>query len=130
MSPRQVRTALGVLDLRARLIFRLAVFSGLRPGEIFAVLLGKIADNSITIDQRIYCGKFDRPKGRKGKDTTRVVGLTTTTISEIELWCSFLQNRSPDAYLFPSESDGSPLRPTTSGNGNSSQDWTRSAWAG
>jgi hypothetical protein len=57
MSPHQVRTALGVLDLRPRLIFRLAIFSGLRPGEIFAIRLGKIGDDSITIDQRVYEGK-------------------------------------------------------------------------
>ncbi len=42
MSREEVRVAICVLDLRARLIFRLAVFSGLRPGEIFAIRLGKI----------------------------------------------------------------------------------------
>jgi integrase len=111
MSPHQVRTALGVLDLRPRVIFRLAIFSGLRPGEIFAIRLGKIGDTSITIDQRVYEGKLDSPKGRKGKDTTRIVGLTPTTASEIELWRSFLQNREGDAYLFPSETLITPLRP-------------------
>jgi integrase len=111
MSPHQVRTALGVLDLRPRVIFRLAIFSGLRPGEIFAIRLGKIGDTSITIDQRVYEGKLDSPKGRKGKDTTRIVGLTPTTASEIELWRSFLQNREGDAYLFPSETLVTPLRP-------------------
>lgn len=111
MSPQQVRTALSVLDLRPRLIFRLAVFSGLRPGEIFAIRLGRIGDSSITVDQRIYNGKLDSPKGRKGKNTTRIVALTPKTASEIELWQSFLQNREPDAYLFPSETQKTPLRP-------------------
>jgi len=111
LSLHQVRTALSVLDLRPRLIFRLAVFSGLRPGEIFAIRLGRIGENSITIDQRIYNGKLDNPKGKKGKNTTRVVALTAATASEIELWRNFLQNREPDAYLFPSENQTSPLRP-------------------
>jgi hypothetical protein len=83
----------------------------LRPGDIFAIRLGKIGDNSITIDQRVYEGKLDSPKGRKGKDTTRIVGLTPATASEIELRRSFLQNREADAYLFPSETLVTPLRP-------------------
>jgi integrase len=83
----------------------------LRPGEIFAIRLRRVGENSITIDQRIYDGKLDYPKGRKGKNTTRIVGLTPTTASEIELWRSFLQNREPDAYLFPSEAESTPLRP-------------------
>ncbi len=111
MSPQQVRTALSVLDLRPRLIFRLAVFSGLRPGEIFAIRLGRVGETSITIDQRIYNGKLDYPKGRKGKNTSRLAGLTPATASEIELWKSFLQNREPEAYLFPSETQSTPLRP-------------------
>jgi integrase len=39
------------------------------------------------------------------------VALTSATASEIELWRNFLQNREPDAYLFPSENQISPLRP-------------------
>lgn len=111
MSPEEVRTALGVLDLRPRLIFRLAVFSGLRPGEIFAIRLGKVGPNSVTIDQRIYEGQLDYPKGRKGKNTARIVGLSPATISEIELWKRFLQNTTDDNYLFPSETGTTPLRP-------------------
>jgi integrase len=111
LSLQQVRTVLSVLDLRPRLVFRLAVFSGLRPGEIFAIRLGKVGENSITIDQRIYRGKLDNPKGKKGRNTTRIVALTSATASEIELWRNFLTNREPDAYLFPSENQTSPLRP-------------------
>jgi integrase len=86
LSLPQVRTALSVLDLRPRLIFRLAAFSGLRPGEIFAIRLGRVGEGSITIDQRIYNGKLDKPKGRKGKNTARVMAMTPATASEIELW--------------------------------------------
>jgi integrase len=38
MSPEEIRLALGVLDTRERLIFRMAVFDGMRPGEILARL--------------------------------------------------------------------------------------------
>lgn len=37
MSREEIRMALTVLDTRARLIFRKAVFDGERPGEILAI---------------------------------------------------------------------------------------------
>lgn len=68
MKTDEVRTALAVLDLRERLIFRMAVFDGMRPGEIFAVQIGKVGSHSVVIDQRLYGSTdIDTPKGRKGK---------------------------------------------------------------
>ena len=54
MSKDEVRNALSVLDLRERLIFRMAVFDGMRPGEIFAVQVGKVRSNSVVVDMRLY----------------------------------------------------------------------------
>ncbi len=54
MSPKEIRLALGVLDTRERLIFRMAVFDGMRPGEILAIRLGNISEQSVLIDQRAY----------------------------------------------------------------------------
>jgi len=71
MSPEEIRLALSVLDTRARLIFRMAVFDGMRPGEILAIQLGKISEHSVLIDKRVYKGDVDTPKGRKGKRTSR-----------------------------------------------------------
>jgi integrase len=45
-----VRRALSILDVRERLVFRMAVFNGMRPGEIFAIQLGKLSSNSLVID--------------------------------------------------------------------------------
>jgi integrase len=74
MSPEQIRVALGVLGPRERLIFRMAVFDGMRPGEILAIRIGNISGESVLIDQRTYKGNIDTPKGRKGKRTSRTVG--------------------------------------------------------
>src|SRR5437899_1336950 len=52
MSPEQIRIALGVLGPRERLIFRMAVFDGMRPGEILAIRIGNISGESVLIDQR------------------------------------------------------------------------------
>lgn len=111
MSGDQVCQALSALDISARLIFRMAVFDGMRPGEIFAIRLGKIGTNHVRIDQRVYAGKLDTPKGRKGKNTARVVALSPGTISDIAIWKTFLTHRSEDAFLFPSEALVTPFRP-------------------
>ena len=56
MSPEDIRVALGVLGPRERLIFRMAVFDGMRPGEILAIRIGNVSGESVLIDQRAYKG--------------------------------------------------------------------------
>ena len=111
LAGNQVVQALDALDLLCRLILRLAAIDGLRPGEIFAIRLGKIGINQVLIDQRVYSGKFDRPKGRKGKNTSRVVALSPGTMLDIATWRSFLVNQTEDGFLFPSEKGTTPIRP-------------------
>jgi integrase len=52
-----------------------------------------------------------RPKGRKGKNTSRTVALAPGTIADLNLWKTFLGDPSPGAYLFVSETGTTPLRP-------------------
>jgi len=109
MTEEQVREALRLLDIRERLVFRMAVFEGMRPGEILAVRIGKVQGNSVLVDQRVYAGKLDTPKGRKGKRTSRVVALSPGTMSELETWKTLLPSLDGEAFLFPSEA-GTPMR--------------------
>jgi integrase len=109
MSPEQIRVALGVLGPRERLIFRMAVFDGMRPGEILAIRIGNISGESVLIDQRAYKGNIDTPKGRKGKRTSRTVGLSPGTIAELNVWRMLLLKQGPESYLFPTERE-TPLR--------------------
>lgn len=109
MLPEQIRCALGVFDTRERLIFRMAVFDGMRPGEILAIRLGNIFRDSVLINQRVYKGDIDTPKGRKGKRTSRTVALSPGTLAELDVWRMLLLDHSPKAYLFPSERK-TPLR--------------------
>lgn len=110
LSKEQIRTALEVLGLRERLIFRMAVFDGMRPGEILAIQLGKIGDHSVLIDQRVYRGTIDTPKGRKGKRTSRIVALSPGTLTDLKAWCTNLLHTSPETFLFPSESGTTAIR--------------------
>jgi integrase len=110
LSKEDIRTALEVLDLRERLMFRMAVFDGMRPGEILAIQLSKIAEHSVLIDQRVYRGTIDTPKGRKGKRTSRVVALSPGTLADLKAWSAQCTGQTPDAFLFPSESGATTMR--------------------
>lgn len=103
LNAAQIRQALGALDVRERLIFRPGVFEGMRPSEILAVQLVHVADGSISIEQRVYKGNMDTPKGRKGRKTSRVVGLSPGTALELSLWRQSLLRSGPEAFLFPTE---------------------------
>jgi len=109
MTKEQIRVALEVLDLRERLIFRMAVFDGMRPGEILAIRIRNIQENSIHIDQRVYRGNLDSPKGRKGKRTARTVALSRGTAADLECWRSCYPEAQPTAFLFASEKGTTPL---------------------
>ena len=112
MKKDEVKTALSVLDLRERLIFRMGVFDGMRPGEIFALQIGKISPTSVVVDQRLYGStNIDTPKGRKGKDTSRTVGLAPGTVADLNLWRLYIGESHESAYLFCSETGSTPLRP-------------------
>jgi integrase len=97
MSPEEIRVALGLLGPRERLIFRMAVFDGMRPGEILAIRIGNISGESVLIDQRAYKRNIDTPKDRKGKRTSRTVGLSTGTIAELRVWRMLLLKQGPES---------------------------------
>lgn len=109
LTHKEVQIALGALELRERLIFRMAVFEGMRPGEILAIRLGNIMDQSVLVDQRVYKGNLDTPKGRKGKRTSRTVALSPGTWIDLQLWCERFSGASPSQFLFPSESLETPV---------------------
>lgn len=103
LNAAQIRAALEALDLRERLVFRMAVFDGMRPGEILAIRLRAISERSILIDQRVYRGDIDSPKGRKGKPTNRTVALSPSTLEDLEAWISQFEGRPDEAFLFQSK---------------------------
>jgi integrase len=66
-----VQLILQVLPVREQLIVRLALFSGMRPSEIFALQWKHIADDHVEVVHRIYRGKLaklDRKRAKKGSN--------------------------------------------------------------
>ena len=107
MTREEVLKGLAKLDLRERLIWKLAVFGGLRPGEIFGLQRRHVQPSAVKIEQRVYAGKLDTPKSRA---SARLAAIPATLASEIQAWLAMLP-AAPDAWLFPSETGLSPVRP-------------------
>lgn len=93
-----IRRAQMVLEIRERLIFRLAVFEGLRPGEIVGLKPGDYRGEMLHIERRIYRGVEDVPKSKKGR---RPVALTDSTRALLEQWIEIVGVEA--IWLFASE---------------------------
>jgi integrase len=100
MSIKEVQTYFSVLELRERLIAKLSVLAGMRPGEIFALKWGRLTATYADILQRVYRGAIDSPKTNQ---SVRKAALSEGLLREIEVWREFSVVTSDDAWVFPSE---------------------------
>ena len=63
MSAQQVELALGAVDFREKVILRLAVFAGMRPGELLAIQREHVKPDASVIEVRRACiGGSSRPR--------------------------------------------------------------------
>jgi integrase len=95
-----------VLDIRERLIFRLEVCEGVRPGEIVGLQVGDIANDVVHVQRRVYRGVVDTPKSKQSR---REIPLTAITAA---LWVQYrdlLRNAAANAWVFPSENGSTPI---------------------
>jgi integrase len=102
----QVQQILQVLDIREQLIVRLALFSGMRPGEILALQWKHVAEHHVEVLHRLYRGKLDRPKSERSK---RTVALSASTGELMRAWRLQQGPIQPDAWVFPSARMTTPL---------------------
>jgi len=106
MNREQVNQLLSALELRERLVSRLAIFAGMRPGEIFGLKWRHVSGQSAVIEQRLYRGKIDTPKTHR---SVRTAAFTPRIVSEMKEWQSQSPSSEPDAWVFPSERLITPL---------------------
>jgi integrase len=106
LSAKQVQQILQVLDIREQLIVRLALFSGMRPGEILALQWKHAAEDHVEVLHRLYRGKLDRPKSERSK---RTVALSASTGELLKAWRLQQGPVQPDAWVFPSARLTTPL---------------------
>jgi integrase len=107
MTREQIRELLAALELRERLFCRFALFAGMRPGEIIALRWSSFNKALAKIDQRVYKGKADRPKGRRGRNTSRVAAMPSSLLTDLAKWREF--RKCDDAYVFPSSNLRTPI---------------------
>jgi integrase len=100
MTIKEVQICFGALDLRERLIAKLAILAGMRPGEIFALTWGRLTATHADIQQRVYRRKIDTPKT---DNSTRQAALSEGLLGEIEAWRMMAIETRDDAWVFPSE---------------------------
>jgi integrase len=99
MTIDDVQLCFRVLAPRERLIAKLALLAGMRPGEIFALTWGQISEHA-DIRQRVYKGIIDTPKTTQSE---RKAALSVGLQRELEAWRGSCPVTSPDAWVFPSE---------------------------
>ena len=100
MNKEEVQRCFAALDQRDRLIVKLAVIGGMRPGEIFALTWGQMKDTHAEIRQRVYRSVIDTPKT---ENSYRKAALSSGLVEEIEAWRKTAISKEDDAWVFPSE---------------------------
>jgi integrase len=100
MTMKEVQICFGALERRERLISKLAVIAGMRPGEIFALTWGQMTAAYADIRQRVYRGMIDTPKT---DNSMRKAALPEGLLAEIETWRMMAVETRDDAWVFPSE---------------------------
>jgi len=105
LTEEEVIQYLDALDLRERLICRLAIFEGLRPGEILALRWGAFDGQAMRIRERVYEGKLDTPKSGKARESA----LSDGSLLDLQLWRDLATSVDADSFVFPSENPKKPV---------------------
>jgi integrase len=99
LTPEQIPVVLFNLSDRDRLIVRIFLVLGLRPGELFALRWNDKMQNSLRIDTSITDGIEVETK-TEGSNAN--VWLPVSIETELEWWRSVSRDASPEAFIFPS----------------------------
>ena len=107
MTADEAEVVVGAVEFREKVIVHLAIFAGLRPGEILALQRRHVAQDrsSVEIEQRVYRGDIDRPKNGE----SRFVAVPPRTAALLAEWLDTAVDPAPDAWVFASETRDTPL---------------------
>jgi integrase len=123
---KEVQTYFSVLELRERLIAKLAILAGMRPGKIFGLKWGRLTATHADIRQRVYRRKIDTPKS---VNSYRLAALSEGLLLEIEYWRAKAVDVRDDAWVFPSE-NMTPMSKDNAGGGTWGRSWRKPVLAG
>jgi integrase len=98
MTIEEVQLCFSVLGVRERLIAKLAVLAGMRPGEIFGLKWPQLTATHADIRQRVYRNVIDTPKTDQ---SLRKAALSKGLLQEVERWRAVAVDEN--GWVFPSE---------------------------
>jgi integrase len=109
LTIRQGSALLKVLPPLARTMVGLALMTGVRRGELFALRWKNVSleERHVTVDEAVYEGSFGTPKSSAG---LRRVPLSEATVRLMMEWKERANNTAPDALVFSTWS-GKPISP-------------------
>ena len=97
-----------VLDVRERIAFDLVTFCGLRESEVYGLKNRDLfQQGAIKVQRSWYKGEINPTK----TDEVREVGIGSEIFERLTAWIATLPDRSPEAWVFPSERIVTPLLP-------------------
>ena len=101
MSAEQVEQAIQSVDFREKVILQLAVFAGVRPGELLAIQRQHVKSEAsvIEIHRRVYRGKFAAPKN----GLIRTIAVPPRSASLLKEWMEKAVEPNPEAFVFAGE---------------------------
>ena len=105
LTEQEVNSYLEILDLREQLIARLAIFEGMRPGEILALRWKSLAGDVLRVDQRVYKRVLNTPKNGKARQGA----ISDGTLCLLGKWAEMTKSSGQDAFVFPSEKLTTPI---------------------
>jgi integrase len=108
MSPEEVKKLFEPFEVRERVVLKLALIAGMRPGEIFALTRGNGSASYADVAQRVYRGVVDKPKTRK---SVRQVAFSEGVLEDLLAWLSVTPETGATGWLFPSETFKTAFRP-------------------
>jgi integrase len=107
MTKEEVERYFEPLDQRERVIAHLAIFAGMRPGELLGLQRRHVSGDAtqIRVEQRLYRGDIDTPKTDA---STRTVAIPPKTANQLKGWMELVA-ASPKAWVFASENPATPI---------------------
>ena len=105
----QAAALLAALPPLARTMVGLAILSGLRRGELFALRWKDIDEHArvLTVREAVYDGTFGTPKTEAG---SRQIPLSDTALRLVVEWKAHARTTEPDALVFATRL-GTPISP-------------------
>jgi integrase len=111
LSEEEITELMAVLDGRDRLIIRMFLVLGLRPGEMFALRRNdRIDPSQIRIDESVSeeMELGEKLVAPKNEASTSYVWLPQAVQMELDFWLEGQHERNPESFIFPSKV-GTPL---------------------